>query len=253
MQECLQYSKNIIVAVDEVDFLERLKISAILQYFQDIATVHAEQLGIGYSQMRSKNLIWVLNRVSACIYRQPHSEETIRLETYPRKPNAVDAVRDYYAYDENENMVFTGTSKWCVLDTETRALRRVAPLFNFEAKMYRSEIALMNGNPAVPEIPTGSKRMVSEPTPVRITDLDRNYHMNNARYGDAILNCCDIELLKKYSVKRFDINFLSELKYGDRFHMEYAACNNCTIFEGLREDDNAAFRAQIEWIKNDDL
>ncbi len=60
MNEFLSHSYKIVTAVDEFDFAERIKPSAILEYFQDLATVHADEIGIGYHKMKEGNLCWVL-------------------------------------------------------------------------------------------------------------------------------------------------------------------------------------------------
>ena len=44
MNEFLSHSYKIVTAVDEFDFAERIKPSAILEYFQDLATVHADEI-----------------------------------------------------------------------------------------------------------------------------------------------------------------------------------------------------------------
>ena len=59
----LSHSSEITVALDELDFLERLKPAAALQYFQDLATVHADEIGIGFEEMSARNMLWVLSKI----------------------------------------------------------------------------------------------------------------------------------------------------------------------------------------------
>ena len=115
MSNYLQHSQKIVTAVDEFDFLERIKPSAIMEYFQDLATVHASEIGIGYGEMKEQNLCWVLNRLSAIIDKSPKLGEEIIITTYPHKPGLVDAVRDYYITDVSGESLIRGTSRWCVL------------------------------------------------------------------------------------------------------------------------------------------
>lgn len=81
MSNYLQHSQKIVTAVDEFDFLERIKPSAIMEYFQDLATVHASEIGIGYGEMKEQNLCWVLNRLSAIIDKSPKLGEEIIITT----------------------------------------------------------------------------------------------------------------------------------------------------------------------------
>lgn len=241
--EVLHYTKQTTGGVDDTDFAGHLKISAILRYFQDLATAHAEQLGIGFAAMQGRKQAWVLNRVCAEIAEHPHAEERLTTETYPHKPNAVDAVRDYYLYGEDGRLLVKGTSKWCVLDVETRAIRRVAPLFKFPPEAYTQRQAIADG--CMP-IEKANTQPVYEAV-VRITDLDRNGHVNNARYGDMILNACSKEWLQENTVAGFSLHYMSELRYGNTYTV-YGTPNQ-DGFEG-RCGDTEIFRARVSWRKN---
>lgn len=244
MSDYLHYTQRILTAVDEFDYYERLKPSALMQYFQDLATVHATHIGIGYEEMKEKNLCWVLSRLSARITVSPMLGDTVTVTTYPRKPHLVDAVRDYYVTDSTGKQIACGTSKWCVLDIKSRAIRRCSPLFAFDDGMYIPQEPFADGNPQLPSIkdaPTVAHNNVS------ITDLDRNLHMNNARYGDAIYNACTLDFLNAHSISAFDLNFLSELKAGESYDIRKRDAGDESYFEAVRADGLPVFRARIEW------
>lgn len=246
----LHREQDFIVAVNELDYMDRLKPSAIAQFFQNLATSHAVDLGIGFEEMKEKNLFWILSRMSVIIEKSPKLGEKIFVSTFPKKPNMVDAVREFYIMDENGDILVRATSKWCVVDVSSRSIRRCQPLFKSYDSEYTTESALENGNPQLPSLDT---KILSDKVynfEVLITDLDRNIHMNNARYGDIIINCCELEKLNEYSVKAFDINFLSELKIGEKFVVRKAEEGNYTYFEATKNLSTIVFRAKIEWVKN---
>ncbi len=236
----LSYSKLSSVNVHDVDFAGRLKISAILRYFQNLATAHAEQLGVGFASMQARELVWVLNRVCAEIVAQPQPEEQLNTVTFPLKPNAVDAVRDYYLYGADGRLLVKGTSKWCVLDAKTHAIRRVAPLFDFPPEAYMQQSAIAGGCATIQK----TDAAIAYASTVRVTDLDRNSHVNNARYGDMILDACSKEWMENHAVVNFSVHYMSELQCGN----EYAVC--CTpdkrYFEG-RSGNTEIFRASVGW------
>lgn len=252
MEKFLNMSENFIVAVDEIDFLERLKPSAIMQYFQDLATAHADILGIGFKEMIDQNLIWVLTKLSFKVLKYPVVGEQIRVVTYPRSPGMAEATRDYYIYDSSNNLIIVGTSKWCVLDKGSRMIRRCAPLFNYPQDAYKDVDALSGGCPKLApfsedEINSSFCRSFT----TEVTDLDRNVHMNNARYGDVILNTCSIEKLYDNNIVSMDINFLSELVWGNKF-----SCRRIEVGEGETafeatndETKKTVFRAKLTWEK----
>ncbi len=253
MDDFLHHTQTIITAVDEFDFLERIKPSAVMEYFQDLATVHATEIGIGYEEMKEKNLCWVLNRLSAVVERMPAVGEPIVVTTYPHKPGIVDAFRDYYITDTKGNGLIRGTSRWCVLDIRNKAIRRCAPLFSFDDSQYNPEYAVADGNPQLPELNSISSACEWECTgKVRITDLDRNGHMNNARYADIVVNSCDFDFYSAHKIASFDFNFLSEAKIGDEYRVRVKTHENVSYFEANKGVNSCGeqfpmFRAKITW------
>lgn len=87
METVSLYRKDYEVDVSHVDFSQRLKLSSLFIYFQDLAVLHAENLGIGMKSMLEKhNAIWVLARMRVDINRYPVWGEKITIETWPHKP-----------------------------------------------------------------------------------------------------------------------------------------------------------------------
>lgn len=249
MENYLAHSRKIITAVDEFDFMERIKPSAIMEYFQDLATVHAAEIGISCETMKERNLCWVLNRLSAVIERSPMLGEEITVTTFPHKPGIADALRDYYIFDGKGELLIRGTSRWCVLDIESKRVRRCAPLFDFDDSAYNPEFAVPDGNPQLADIdslPDCSKSVSSGI--VNITDLDRNGHMNNARYADIVVNSCGFDFYAAHTIKAFDFNFLSEMKAGNEYEVVVKNFDDTSYFEARGGNERkTVFRAAIDW------
>ena len=249
--EYLSYSQNFITAVHETDYRELLKPSAILQYFQDLATTHAVKLGIGYEDMLKQDKCWVISRLSYRVNEYPALGDKLCVTTFPKKPRIVDANRDYYITDAKGKVIISGTSKWCVIGISDRSIKKCKELFGFADSMYRPDEPFENGNGRIkPLKELGSEEKFVGEFTVNITDLDRNKHMNNARYGDVVLNSCTMDELNEKSIKRFDVNFVSELFAGEKFRVSRADSGDETYFEAVKSaDETVVFRALVGWEK----
>lgn len=248
MNSYLYNKRSITTAVDEFDFLERIKPSAIMEYFQDSATLHASEIGVGFEEVKKQNLCWVLNRLSATIDRCPTIGEDLTITTFPHAPGSVDAIRDYYITDADGNSLIRGTSRWCVLDIANKAIRRCSTLFRFDATQYNPEFALPTGNPQLPDIKTVAGENNYNSGKVYITDLDRNGHMNNARYADIVVNSCDYDFYATHSIKSFDFNFLSEMKIDDQYNVYVKTVESTSYYEARGvQNDKVIFRAKVLW------
>jgi len=247
MNDYLQHSQKIVVTVNDADFLGQVKPSAIMGYFQDVATEHAEVIDVGYDKMIAANLGWVLIRMSYKIVRSPRIGETLTIKTFPEKPKNSDTNRGYYIYDSSGEAIVLGSSKWCVIDLTTYKLQRCAPLFaHFESSAYIPHQPFDDANPKLPYNALAYDNRVN--FEVRVTDLDRYFHMNNARYGDVVLNTCGVDMLKNNSIVRYDANFISQLFVGDKYDAYKTQADNVTNIEVRKAGSNdIAFRARVEW------
>lgn len=247
INEYISFVAERVVSVDETDHLERLKPSAILQYFQDVATAHADVLGIGYADMLAKNLVWIMSGVSAKIDRNPKIGEKIKVVTFPRKPGAAYAFRDYYIVDERENVIISGTSTWAVIDAEKRIIRRCAPHFVFDVSAYMRDPPFPPWRPNTDDYDeSGFESVLSDV--VRLSELDRNKHFNNARYGDVVLNAFDIDFVSERDIARFNIDFLNELRFGDRYKVSKLSAGDFSVVKGV-SDRKEIFKSEIKWRK----
>lgn len=217
--EKLVYEKNIVVSVHETGVMGEIKPSAIMQYFQDVATEHAEILGLGRKALLQQNLFWVVTSISAEIFREAEVGEELTLRTWPHPPGTVSTQRDYYILDTKGGIIVKGVSKWSVLDTRTHLPKRVAPLFKFDKTNY-NEIFAIEGD--IGKIPKRDTSAAAEKRfEVRNCELDTNFHMNNARYGDIIYNITDPNIYREHVISRFDIDFLHEIKAGSSYDVTY--------------------------------
>lgn len=211
----LTKKRSFIVANDEIDFAARLKPSAILQYFQDLVEVHSRDLGITHYQMLEMGKNWVLSRMYVEVLDYPEVGSKIIAQTFPHRPGNVEVQRSFYLFGEDGGVFAKAISKWCVLDIKTKRITKCKEFLNFPDQSYCPDKAT-KFPPRVFDKDISNKQFVAEFT-VNNADLDINLHMNNARYGDIILNTLSYDEVYSYEISHFDISFLSELKYGNKY------------------------------------
>ena len=112
----MKHKTNITLYNSYFDLNDALTPKSILNIFQDVASVHAEEIGVGYSDMLAKNLYWVLSRVKFDIIKQPTPNQTVIVETWPLEKGRIDFDRDFLITSTDGEVLIKGTSKWCVID-----------------------------------------------------------------------------------------------------------------------------------------
>jgi len=252
LKKYLSHHQDIMVTVNDLDFLERLKPSSVMGYFQDIATTHADIIGIGFKEMLDKNMVWVMIKLSVVIKKHPKVGEVLKVCTFPEKPKNLAVNRGYYLVDKEGKEVARGLSTWCVLDKNTRRILRCAPIFSFDDSVFNPETPIEK--PGVLEVfPDEKTEILSWQSfihKVQPSDLDRNKHMNNTRYFESMANACGLDFLQNNVLRRLDINFISELFCGEELQLFYCHREGKTLFDAIRLDTKkGVFRAVAHWEK----
>ena len=98
---------------------------SVLDIFQDVASGHVEEYHLCFDGMLSKGLIWVLVRTKYQVINDPKpSNKELYVTTWQSEQARADFTRDYIIKDKDGNILIKGSSKWCLIDINTR---RIAP------------------------------------------------------------------------------------------------------------------------------
>lgn len=233
--------------VNDVDFMKKLKLSAAFNFFQEIAGLHSDELGIGFNTIQKEcGVAWILIRIRMDIIKYPMWNDEIILETWPQIPRKFDFDRDFIIKDMQGSIIARAVSTWVIVDIKNRSLKK-------------SEVIATDYPPIIKERAIdcilGKLRPSGEPevTYKRVigcSDIDMNGHLNNSKYIDFIMDCFTMDELKRYHAKSIQVNYMSEALPGDtvilRKNRELYAPNSIYI-EGINEkNNNTIFRALID-------
>lgn len=211
------------------DLNNRLSAKSVLNIFQDVASIHGEEIGVGYLPMLEKNLYWVLSRIKFDILKIPEINQTVVVETWPHEKGKIDFDRDIRILSETGEVLVIGTSKWCVIDTVARRLQRT------DNVTYVGEIYQETTYPdKFLKVTLPSEELAYKFThTVRFSDLDHNQHMNNTNYANLIANA-----LKNKEFTHFEINFLNECLENNQIEVSSINTDDGEYVVGKVEDKN---------------
>lgn len=226
----MKYTTKIKLYSSYFDANDNVSLKSVLNIFQDVASHHGEQIGVGYQEMLSKNLYWVISRIKFDIIKMPLPNQEVIVETWPHEKGRVDFDRDMKITSENGETLIIGTSKWCVISTTTRTLERTDNViytgncineFNYQDKFTKINF---------PNLPFENKFNYI----VKFSDLDHNKHMNNTNYANLIANA-----INKKVVKHFEINFLNECSFNDEIIVSSLNTENGEYTQGTINNKQA--------------
>lgn len=227
----------------EVDIRKRLRISGMLDYFQESAWLHAESLDVGARRLDEEGFFWALSRLKVVVERYPVWNEEIVVRTWPKGIDKLLALRDFLVLDGSSRVCVRASSAWIIIHKERRRPVRIEPFFSqvppSEEREALSGTAEKIG-PLFEGKPAG--RFTAG-----YSILDMNRHVNNARYADWVTDSFPLERFEAASIREFSINFLAEVGPETKLDILMASTGDETFFLSGSSGAGEHFRSRVDW------
>ena len=209
------------VGTYDIDSLKRLTIPALTKMMHEAAMQNVLRMKLSYWDLIPHNISWVLMRKKMEIHRQPNLGEKIKIVTHPAGFEKFFTYRDFKVYDEQGELVASASSTWLLMDT---IKRRMAPIPDFIRQYEMPEMEFLPHPDR--KIPAIKEVELSKTYNIGWFELDWNEHLNNLHYLLKMLDILPLDYHKNKSLKRFDIIFKMESRYGDDLVSEAQATEN---------------------------
>jgi acyl-ACP thioesterase len=227
----------------DVDFKRRATLDALCRYFFDAAWNHAEALGVGYTHLAEQAKFWVLSRLAMKIQRAPQWGEQVTLNTWPREPRGIIALRDFELVDALGARIVGGVSGWLVLDAHSRRPQRLDKL-QWALKQFPVQRATEQEPEKLAERVDGAECFSAL---VRYGDLDVNHHVNSASYIRWLMDAYTLEFHRKHAVQCLEVNYLGETTAGQQVSVLKSDGDTREFWQVILADGKVACRARLVW------
>ena len=197
----------------ETDFEQKLKPSAMLGYFQEVAGEHSENMGMGFAKFAEEGHFWVLSKIYVEVDTRPSFRDEITVATWPHRPNKATYERSFSVVGKSGETAIRAFSRWCILDAKTGRIvpcsRIEQPAIDFideraaECDEWRMESVRQKSRPAF------SLKIAN-------SEYDLNRHVTNIKYADYIFNCFSVEEMSRAKLKAFQIHYIRQSHENDR-------------------------------------
>jgi acyl-ACP thioesterase len=247
MEKQAIWSESCAVRFGAIDKSDTMTLNAALDFFQEAAISHAENLGVGREAMARTNQVWILSRMSVQVNRRPQYGETVTVRTWPRGGEKLFALRDFDMRGAADIPAIQARSCWLIIDMEKRRpLRPQSIMDNLPQNEGMDALSAAINLEVHPSLQKIAERQAL------YTDVDYNGHVNNVSYIRWIEDAIDPVLLEQAARMRLDINYLNEILPDEVTEIWSAqiedTADSCFAFEGRKSqtaDGQAAFRAEL--------
>lgn len=234
------WQKEYSLRAGDFDKFDRIKPSAVLDLFQDAASQHAEEIGVGFNDMLAQEYLWVLTRIKYEIISSPLRYQTVKVKTWPLKPNRLNYRREYCMEDTDGNKLIVGSSEWVVIHSSERKLLSVPDLYKFDGD-YHNDVMFEGKLQKI--------RDFEAECPPRIinagfSELDLNDHVNNTKYANYVLDA--INPAQNEILKTFQIDYRKEVMQGTELNIYHKREDGLISAKGQNNDGDIMFACKIE-------
>ncbi len=225
----------------DVDAYDNLKLSSLLSFVEESACLSADELGFGYEALNKKNLGFIIVNNYIKLKRNIKLGEVITIHTWPLKPRLLIFFRDSEIYVGNEK-VGVVSARWCMINKDTFVIEPWSVFSDKDTIEYNTERSVNFSSWKIPEISGGkivySKRMA-------YSDYDHNYHVNNTKYADFLMDAFSVdELYGKYP-ESVQITYVKQCKENEVLDIIRKDLDGYILTEG-REDGELRVQMRIK-------
>ncbi len=231
-----KYRENLVIPSYFIDNSYRLRPSSFFDIAQQLAVLGATQLGASDFVLHERGLGWILVRNAFHFDRLPRLLEKVQLETWHSGVKGPYYTRDYRVLDEGGETLVRATSAWVLMDIKSRVIVKPEAIMDiYPTEPQCSGRALQSDAPKL-LFPREAVKEDAGVHIVRYTDIDYNFHANNAKYPAWAMDCLPEEITTTKTVTDFFINYNREVGLGDEVQLVRAQSPEGTWYvEGLCE------------------
>ena len=198
----------------------QLPLTLLIEQVIELATDHANHLGIGFLSMEGKDIGWVLSRLSVEMKRWPKVGEKYTVKTWVETWNRHFSERCFAVEEPDGKVLGYVRTVWMVIGLTSHKSYGTAEMHLPEDVVGVRECPILRQQ----------RHKHFEPSIVteymfKYTDIDFYRHVNTVRYAALMLNQFSLEMFDKHHLYRFEIAFMHEAKFGEK-----------AIINGIKED-----------------
>lgn len=206
-----EHRRDFFLSAGETDASGRMPMWLLVTRVIEVATDHANILGVGYDELIRHGIGWVLTRLTIEVSRYPGINEKYSLVTWIEGYNRLYSDRCFALLDSHGNEIGHIRSMWVAIDFKTRS---AADLTSLPSDLFVVSDRRSPVRHSGKQRPLGDDAASAYYT-FGYSDIDFNRHVNTVQYVRLVLNQLPLSLYDSAHIARFEIQFHNECHYGE--------------------------------------
>jgi acyl-ACP thioesterase len=211
-----------------------IKICALMQYLQEIASVHAEELGFGNTWLNEISGYWVLSNIRVEINLLPKWNDEVIIRTWPSGNTRLIATREFVGKEGEGRELFRAGSEWTILNKDTNRPKNLSGL-NMNSLAVGPKVIEKEIERLKPIDDYTQAEQVSVP----YSSIDLNGHVNNTEYVRWGIDAIRAKFQFGEDIRSLQVTYLAEVFMYDKLDLLVSAGSNRLFYVLGRKSDEA--------------
>ncbi|MCP4255904.1 MAG: hypothetical protein GY774_00080 [Planctomycetes bacterium] len=209
-----------------------IKLASLMQYLQEVAAQHAEQLGFGVDSLNKINSYWVLSNLRIEISRLPKWNDEIIIKTWPSGYTRLIATREFVVKDQNDCELFRAGSQWMMLDKDSS---RPKNLFRLDLNLPKTGRKALSGE--LERLEPQDNYSEVDRISVPYSSIDLNGHVNNTEYVRWGIDALRKVFKFEGNIRSMHASYLSEVFEVDELDLRLSRSTNGYFYVLAKKTD----------------
>lgn len=232
------YTESVKIPLKDINDDLTISDRGILEIFENVSSHHSDMIGYGVTSRNETGFTWILMDWKVKVLNRPKYGENIWVSTWARYINGTlkkaYTYRDFEVVDENGEVCVIATSKWVIINTETRRIVHIDDnIMNF----YGIEDKSVFEEQEIEKLKEPSDFEHEAEYIVKRSDVDFVSHVHNLYYIDLAYNALPENVYNLRPFNEFRISYKNEIKLGDKIKCKYSNDNNKHVITIVDEED----------------
>lgn len=209
MNPVTKYTEEIRIYNHYTNYKGRLFIKTLCDLFNDVAEGQTALLGVDVGTLNKQGQTWMLHRLHIRIFKMPHKEEVVTIETWPSGIDRLFALRDYRMLRPNGEVLVQATSEWMLIDLiRRRPLRQTEKVVEMSSGHSIEKLEL---KPLLQERERMERMTEERLFTATYDNIDFNGHVTQASYMRWLTNSLPFDFLKNHILTEVEVVYEHEI------------------------------------------
>lgn len=226
----------------DFDRYGRIQPAAVLDIFQDMATLHVNSTEMGRDALLASGVVWVVVRTKMEFVNDPKHFQTVTVRTWPHSLTRFSFLRDFTMCDEQGTILVKASQEWVLMNVSTRKFASVKDHYKGPEDFCEDRVFPAKARKA-PDFK--EENLPARQITPSYSDIDVNGHVNNALYANFIMNALNPG--PDSTLKTLQIDYRYEVRPEEPITMLMRAEEDRVLAKGVTDDGITAFASVIEF------